>query len=288
MDNRGVLFCPTFFPRDVRFRPGFVFSPSLCVDLGMLRLNLFVYPRYRHYFFGDYYDDVYSRRGIVPWFRCRTVHTWYDPLFVYDSWHYRRIDPHWGANLEHGYEQRRFNQDMRPARTYAGIQFQTAHLQPNRRFERPLVEPVRSFASSQHTPLKFERINQAERQQIAVKAADVHQFREQRSQWESSKETQRTPTLSPSHSPETRTSRPLAPTVDERTANRSKSAAFVPARPVHVTEPERVTVPNLPRIPQPAESRFIPKQPPSHPTQEQNHVSGARQTVAHEPDSRRK
>ena len=49
MDNRGVLFCPTFFPSQVRVRAGFVFSPSVCVDLGMLRLNLFVYPRYNHY-----------------------------------------------------------------------------------------------------------------------------------------------------------------------------------------------------------------------------------------------
>ncbi len=288
MDNRGVLFCPTFFPHDVRLRAGFVFSPSLCVDLGMLRLNLFVYPRYRHYYFGDYYDDVYSRRGIVPWFRCQTSHTWYDPLFVYDSWHFRKTDPHWGANLERGYDQRRVSHDLRPARTYAALQYQSSHLPANRRAERPLVESVRSFAASQHTPMKFERINQSERQQIAGKAADVHQLREQRSQWEAPRQTQRTPTPNPSHAPETRTSRPSAPPVEERTANRSKSAAFVPARPVHVTEPERVTVQNLPRTPQPTESRFIPKQPPSHPAQEQSHVSGPKPASGHESDSRRK
>jgi hypothetical protein len=48
LDNRGVLFSPVFFPANVRVQAGFVFSPGLCVDLGMLRLNLFVNPRYNH------------------------------------------------------------------------------------------------------------------------------------------------------------------------------------------------------------------------------------------------
>lgn len=66
LDNGGVLFTPAYFLSTVRIRAGFVFSPGICVDLGMLRLNLFAYPRYRHYYFGDYYDDAYLRVGIYP------------------------------------------------------------------------------------------------------------------------------------------------------------------------------------------------------------------------------
>ncbi len=66
LDDRGVLFAPAYFPPGMRVQAGFVFCPGICVDLGMLRLNLFVYPRYRHYFFGDYYDDAYRRVGHLP------------------------------------------------------------------------------------------------------------------------------------------------------------------------------------------------------------------------------
>jgi len=270
MDNRGVLFCPTFFPSEVRVRPGFVFSPSVCVDLGMLRLNLFVYPRYNHYCFGDYYDDAYARIGIFPWFKCQTVHTWYDPLFAYDRWHLGQTDPHWAANQAKEFESRRSNHDLRPARTYSELKVQMTRLPANRRPARPLVEPVKTYAASQHTPTKFERIDTAERQQIAMKATDVKSFRDQRSQWEGPP-AQRTTTVKPAPSPRPTTA---AKPVTKPTRG-AKPPAVVPPREVRVTQPERVAVPSTPRTPQPTESRFIPKVPPGHPAQEQAHVAPA-------------
>jgi hypothetical protein len=276
MDNRGVLFCPTFFPLDVRVGFGFVFSPAVCVDLGMLRLNLFVYPRYNHYCFGDYYDDAYARVGIYPWFKCQTIHTWYDPLFVYDRWNYRQTDPHWAANQAKEFELRHANRDLRPARTYGELQAQIARLPANRKPERPLAESIKTYAASQRTPTKFERLNNAERQQIAVKATDVRNFREQRNQWESPPGQTRAAVTTPPNTrtpAETRTvvrtpsveSVPPPAVTPTRTA---RQTATVPPRTVRVTQPERVTVPVTPRTPQPSQSRFIPKQPPSHPPQE--------------------
>jgi hypothetical protein len=270
LDNRGVLFCPTFFPHDVRVRAGFVFSPAVCVDLGMLRLNLFVYPRYRHYYFGDYYDDAYGRLGIFPWFRCQTVHTWYDPLFVYDRWHFRQSDPHWAANQARGFELRRSNRDLRPARTYAELRVQMTRLPEKRRPERPLVESVKMYAVSERTPIKFERITTSERQQIAVNATDVRNFRDQRSQWEAPPVSRRSavaPTATRTESGSAST-RPVSKPTRE-----ARPPAVVPPHPVSVTQPERVAVPSMPRTPQPAESRFIPKVPPSHPAQEQTRVA---------------
>jgi hypothetical protein len=272
MDNRGVLFCPTFFPPAVRISAGFVFSPSVCVDLGMLRLNLFVYPQYRHYYFGDYYDNTYSRLGIVPWYKCQTIHTWYDPLFVYDRWHYQKTDPHWAANLARGFDQRQSNRDLRPARTFTALQAQMSRLPANRRPERPLVESVKTYAASQHTPTKFERLSNTERQQIAMKATDVRGLRDQRGQWEAPTQVPGAP--EPPHAPASKPTAKTGPTpAPERPSTKTRTPNFVPARPVRVTAPEKVTVPTPPRTPQPAQARFIPKQPPSHPTQEQNHLA---------------
>jgi hypothetical protein len=270
MDNRGVLFCPAFFPREVRGRAGFVFSPSVCVDLGMLRLNLFVYPRYNHYCFGDYYDDAYARIGIFPWFKCQTVHTWYDPLFVYDRWHLGQTDSHWAANQAKEFESRRSNRDLRPARTYSELKVQMARLPANRRPARPLVESVKTYAVSQRTPTRFERIDTAERQQIAVKATDVKSFRDQRTQWEGAS-AQRSAALKPA--PITRPTTVAKPVA--KPARGTKPPALVPPHEVRVTQPERVAVSSTPRTPQPAASRFIPKVPPSHPAQEQPHVAPA-------------
>jgi hypothetical protein len=236
----------------------------------MLRLNLFVYPRYNHYCFGDYYDDSYARIGIFPWYKCQTVHTWYDPLFVYDRWHFRQTDPHWAANQAKEFESRRSNRDLRPARTYSELKVQMTRLPANRRPARPLVESVKTYAASQRTPTKFERIDTAERQQIAAKATDVRSFRDQRSQWEAPP-AQRATAVKPA--PSTRTTTAAKP--GAKPARGAKPPAVVPPHEVHVTQPERVTVPSTPRTPQPAESRFIPKVPPSHPAQEQAHMAPA-------------
>ncbi len=283
LDNRGVLFCPTFFPLEVRLRHGFVFSPGVCVDLGMLRLNLFTCPQYRHYYFGDYYDDSYRRAGIYPWFQCQTVHTWYDPLFIYDRWHFQRTDPHWAANQAREFELRRSNRDLRPARTFTELQGQMSRLPANRRTERPLVESVKSYASSQSTPIKFERISTAERQQIATKSTDVHNLRDQRNRWEAAPAQQKVAVGStPTHrtTPETRvpteskTASPEEHTVTQPTRT-ARQTVVTPPRAVRVTQPEREVVPVTPRTPQPSESRYIAKQPPSHPVQEQVHTSPA-------------
>jgi len=184
LDNRGVLFSPTYFPPAARIRAGFVFCPSVCVDLGVLRFNLFVYPRYHHYCFGDYYDDMYRGVGIYPWFQCQTVHLWYDPLFFHDSWHHRKTEPHWAQDRAHEFEQRRQHRDLRPPRTFTEVQARTARLPANARSERPLVQPLKTYAASPKSPVKFERVSATDRKQISERATEVHNLREQRTHWE--------------------------------------------------------------------------------------------------------
>ena len=272
MDDRGVLFTPTYFPPNVRVLAGFAFSPSICVDLGMLRLNLFAYPRYHHYYFGDYYDDRYRRDGIYPWFQCQTVHAWYDPLFAYDRWHLGRTDPHWAADQERGFESRRANPDLRPARTFTELQAQMARMPANRRPERPLVESVKTYAASQSTPMKFERLTTAERQQVAVKSTEIHQLRQQRGNWEGpaanvSSGAQHKPTAEPRPTSETKSNPPAThPTTAPSRGVRPPEA--LPAPAVRVTKPEREVVQNPTSAPKPSESRYIAKEPPSHPVEE--------------------
>ena len=297
LDNRGVLFAPTYFPPAVRIRAGFVFSPEICVDLGMLRLNLFAYPRYNHYCFGDYYDDAYLRVGIYPWFKCQTVHTWYDPLFVYDRWHFARSEPNWARRQAQEFQTRRANRDLRPARTYVGFQAQMNRMPAAKRPARPLVQSVRTFASSQSTPVKFERISATERQQLAVRSTEVRDFRNQRTQWEAparqpisvgSPARQPAPAVppairqpAPAVSPVNRQPTPArsqvapAPAARQPVAQRATKPA-TPAKPgksvsmpeVRATRAEPVTVSRPAIAPKPSESRYIEKVAPRGPAQE--------------------
>ena len=296
LDNRGVLFTPAYFPPEVRIRAGFVFCPGICVDLGMLRLNLFAYPRYNHYCFGDYYDDAYMRVGIYPWFRCQTVHTWYDPLFVYDRWHFGRTDPHWATRQAQEFQMRRDHHDLRPARTYAEFQARMDRMPAARRPERPLVQSVKVFAASQSTPVKFERITAVERQQIAVKSTEVRNFRDQRNHWESpagqpasavSPGTQR-PT--PVEINPTRPTSARPPVVQPATkpVREVKPAKGVTRPEVRVTRPEQVVVPNPPFTPRPSEPRYIEKVAPGHPAQEHSRPDATVNPKSPAKDSRSK
>jgi hypothetical protein len=187
MDRRGVLFTPVYFGRGVAVRAGFVFSPSICVDLGILRINLFAYPRYNHYYFGDYYDDSFLRIGIYPRFESERYHTWYDPIFVYERWNSRREGPAWEARERHEYDVRRADPAQRPPRTFSEQQTRMARLSEAQRKNFQMAQPLRTFAAAPSTPVKFEQINTAERQKIAVQAKEVHNFGDQRTQWEAPK-----------------------------------------------------------------------------------------------------
>ena len=277
LDNRGVLFAPAYFPPAARVQIGFVYSPSVCVDLGVLQLNLFACPQYHHYYFGDYYDDAYRHVGIYPWYQCQTVHSWYDPLFVYNRWCYRRSDPHWADDQARQFALLRSNRDLRPPRTFADQQAQMNRLPADRRNERPLVEPVKTYAASQSTPTKFERLTMVERQQIAEKSTDVHNLRDQRNHWEA-------PPAQPKPTREIAANPPvLRPTTTP--VQVTKRPDIAPSQSVRVTQAEREVVTNPPRAAKPADSRYIEKQPPRGPAEEHSHVESTSPRGASDRDS---
>jgi len=261
LDNRGVLFSPVFFPAGVRVRLGFVFSPGLCVDLGMLRLNLFVNPRYNHYCFGDYYDAAYQRAGIYPWFKCESLHSWYDPLYVHDKWQFGRTDRDWARHQAQQFKQLQSNRDLRPARNYTDLQAQMKRLPSDQRPERPLVESVRHYAAAQSTPLKFERISTGERQQFTARTAEVGNLRNQRATWETPARTTSSPV----------NREPVAAPASRTPARETLTPRNLPAPAVRVTVPEREVVKTPTIFSKPSESRYIEKTAPTAPASENSY-----------------
>jgi hypothetical protein len=216
LTRRGVLFAPVYFPHHVHVRPGFTYAPRIVIDLGVLRVSLFDCPRYSHYYFGDYYDDVHRSRGIYPRFESVRSHTWYDPLFVHDVWRNRRTDPEWVEHQRQDYDRRRADHDLRPPRTYREMEARVTRAPEARRGDFEVARPFSSYTASRSQNVTFQRMGRGEQKAIETQANNTQRFREQRNRWESTTVAQKTPPAAAEH----KSPAPPAPTTTPRVESR--------------------------------------------------------------------
>jgi hypothetical protein len=191
LERRGVLFAPVYFSPRIYTRMAFSYSPSIVIDIGLLSLNLFAYPRYSHYYFGDYYDDAYVTIGIFPWFGTHRSHTWYDPVYEHARWSHHRAEPRWEEHGREEYTRRRADTNLRPARTYREQESRVAKLPEAQRRTLQVTQPLATVAARRETPMKFERITPEKRQEIKKEAIAVQTFGNERNRWESAATSQR-------------------------------------------------------------------------------------------------
>jgi hypothetical protein len=184
--RRGVLFAPVYFPRHYYERPGFSYSLSVAVDIGNLEFGLFTCPRYNHYYFGDYYDDLYIGIGIFPWYECRTRHSWYDPIYEHDRWRHHKVDRDWDNHERQEYDRRRNDKDLRPPRTYREMEQREAKLPEAKRNDIRMAESFDKVVANKKSTMKFEPVKKDEMQKISKQSTDLRKFGDNRSRWESS------------------------------------------------------------------------------------------------------
>jgi hypothetical protein len=116
--HRGLLFPPVYFTSPLYTRAGWYHRPHYAVQTPFLLTSLFVRLPWNHYYFGDYYDARYSRRGFIPWVDFRIGQHFHDPLYNYSRWQHRD-DRRWEENLRSVYVARREGKMARPPRTLA-------------------------------------------------------------------------------------------------------------------------------------------------------------------------
>ena len=186
LSRRGVAYLPVYCSSSVYERRGFRYSPEFVLDLDGLMLNLFISPERHHYYFGDYYGDEYSREGYYSWYDVPSHHDWYDPIYTHDQWQ-NRGDRNWATNQRAGYDQRRTNSSLRPARTYDAMTAQVSRMPAQDRRQVQMARPMREAAASNTTPFKYNTLDAKTRETTATQARDVHAYKDKRSQWESTK-----------------------------------------------------------------------------------------------------
>ena len=177
--RRGVLFAPVYFTADVYGRPGFSYSPTTVIDLGVFANHLFLRPQYQHYYFGDYYAADYQAAGFYPSYSYNSGRFGYDPIFAYDRWQHRQ-DREWEQRQQADFQNRRDHDNLRPPRTWAGQGLQNASEATSRAGLPRVAAMLDDLSRNRDSQLRFQPVDQAERQRLAQQAQDVQRFRQQR------------------------------------------------------------------------------------------------------------
>jgi len=277
LECRGVLFAPVGFSSSAYGRGGITYWPSVVIDVGLLRASLFTYPRYSHYFFGDYYDDTYLRAGIYPWFDSRKNHAWYDPVYEHDRWSHHRSEPRWEEHERDDYNRRHANKDLRPAWTYREQETRLAKLPEAQRRASQVTQPIAFAVARRETPIKFERITTDARQKITKQATAVRTFRDDRNRWEST--AVETKTMQPAKEHQTVATPPAERRLNIQTTHQEHQAAVTPpvaqrepavapTRETPVRQAERVQIPAPPIVGRSGVPGIFQKGPPARPADE--------------------
>ncbi|HKQ47158.1 MAG TPA: hypothetical protein VJZ71_03700 [Phycisphaerae bacterium] len=179
VERRGVLFAPVCFEREVYSRRGYSYSPSFAINLSVFSDQLFVRPRYHHYYFGDYYDTRYESTGFFASFSYHSSRYGYDPIYAHRRWEHRG-DRDWDRRDRDTFAHRRDYVDARPARTLrAQREFST---RPTRSGE-SRIEVASAFnllTKRKDGSLRFQKVDQAERTQLSQRGRAIQNTRGER------------------------------------------------------------------------------------------------------------
>jgi hypothetical protein len=181
--RRGILFAPVYFTAGLYGRPGFSYSPSAVINLGVLADNLFLRPRYQHYYFGDYYAANYANAGFYPSYAINTGRFGYDPFYAHERWQHRQ-DNGWEQSRQAEFQNRQNHENLRPPRTWAGQGLLNASEATSRVGLPGVASLLDDVRRNTDGPQRFQPVDQAERQQFIQRAQDVQRLREERQKQE--------------------------------------------------------------------------------------------------------
>jgi len=127
-----------------------------------------VNSNWHHYYFGDYHDAAYVRKGYTPWVDHHITRNIPDPLFSYYRWEHRK-DNRWENDLRATYKGRREGIVQRPPRTLVQQHKQVTQLREK------AIQPVVHLKQWKGTNFKLERVP---KEHVEALHKSVNQWRE--------------------------------------------------------------------------------------------------------------
>ncbi|HWB06003.1 MAG TPA: hypothetical protein VG796_23475 [Verrucomicrobiales bacterium] len=207
--RRGCIFAPVRFHRGFYDRPGYVYRPTIVVNLDVFSTHLFLRPRTRHYYFGDYYAPSYRKSGFYASHLYFAGRHGYDPIFAHQRWRHRD-DDRWERRRDEDYRFFRDNREERPPHTLSALRDFIKRTDRARRDDAPIASNLAQFvASRKDSRMGFKAVNEDERKRFETRGREIRDFRKQY-----------TKTLADSP----------VPKITERTDKKSKAGMAEPAR----------------------------------------------------------
>ncbi len=183
--RRGCLFAPVYFNQPLYAQAGFVWTPSVLINVGLFTDHLFVRPSFCHYYFGDFYATRYAGLGFQPWFSVGIGGgRRYDPLFTYYRWNNSRTDRNWVAHTQQHFEQLQKNEALRPPHTFVA---QETLLKRGgaTAANAAVVSTISQVAKDPgQSPFKFHNVDQRDRQALANNGKELQKVSQERIQIE--------------------------------------------------------------------------------------------------------
>jgi hypothetical protein len=181
--RRGVLFAPVYFTSSIYARSGFSYSPVAAINPGVFTSHLFLRPGYGHYYFGDYYGSNYSSLGFSPWFSFYSSRRGYDPFYAHQRWSHQS-DRQWHQRVEADFVHRRDHEDARPPRTWTAQRALMTREASSNQTSFVVASPLEQLARSKDSPVRFQPVDQNERQRLAKHGQEIQRFRQERQKLE--------------------------------------------------------------------------------------------------------
>jgi len=146
LPRRGMMFAPRYYPRPVYLLPGYSYIPSIVLPFDSIILSLFIRKNHHHYYFGDYHDPRYEKRGFLPWYSMHATRHGYDPSYRSYRWYRLREDRHWERHYQQQFQYRHDHRDARPPIWYrqpGNAGGDRLHSRKNQAIGRPLADVVK-------------------------------------------------------------------------------------------------------------------------------------------------
>ncbi len=179
VERRGILFAPVYYQSRGYSRRGYSYSPRIVINLSIFLDNLFLRPRYHHYYFGDYYGSRYERDGFYASISFQSSRRGYDPFYSHNRWQHRS-DRDWDDRFRASYQYRRENEAARPPRTWSAQLNINANIALGGQVRVQLAAPLTQLARSPDNTVRLQPVDQGDRQRLARRGRDVQETRDQR------------------------------------------------------------------------------------------------------------
>jgi hypothetical protein len=210
VEHRGVIFAPVYFEPAYYARHDYYYSPRIVISLSVFSGDLFLRPRYHHYYFGDYYGDHYDHGGFYASFSFGSHYRGYDPIYSHHRWEHRG-DREWEHHASNSYQDRRDHESSRPPRTWAEQRNISRDVSDSKQNRGQIAVPMDELFKRKDNPTRFQPVTREEKQKLAQRGKEVQTSRDQRRTLETSADKaapRQDGTISP-----TRTTRPKSPIV---------------------------------------------------------------------------